>query len=252
MKRRQQRSSVDYWMSYSDLMAGLLMVFILMLVGSIIAAKHDIEVQKAELEESRLELEEAKQELYSLHVGVGDILGVRAQIIERLRKRFADRGGDLVFDDATGAISLGTSILFDEGSDRLRKPGQERLKELLPIYFEALLGDPKLRVHVGQIVFEGHSNSNFSGSDPKAAYLFNLQLSQARAYSVMQFVFREDLAKGYQIESVLAANGYSSSRPVFDGEGLEDKERSRRLELRFRLKDEEAIRELDHMFRKSP
>lgn len=235
-------------MSYSDLMAGLLMVFILMLVGSMIAAKHDVEVQKRELEE-------AKRELGEIQGDVGDILGVRAEIIERLRQRFADRGGDLTFDDATGAISLGTNILFEEGSDKLRQPGQDALRELLPVYFEALLGDERLRGHIGQVVFEGHTNTNFSGSsDVNHAYLFNLQLSQSRAYSVMSFVIRENLGSKYNLKGYLAAIGYSSSRPIFldSANTIEDKERSRRLELRFRMKDEEALTKLNKIFRKEP
>ena len=42
---------------------------------------------------------------------------------------------------------------------------------------------------------------------------------------------------------MLSAIGYSSSRPILQ-DGVEDLERSRRLEIRFRLRDEEALRRL--------
>lgn len=244
--RRDDRK-VSYWISFSDLMAGLLLVFILLLIGSLIISRGQIEVQEAELHETMEELDETMEELETLDSNVADILGVRAKIIERLREEFEDTDTEIRFDDATGAIQLGSGILFDEGSARLNPEGQRTLETLIPIYFEALLGNDELRAHVGQIVFEGHTNSNYSGSDdPSDAYLFNLQLSQDRAYTAMEYVIANELGDQYDAKDLLAAVGYSSSRLIYKESDpkVEDTERSRRIELRFRLKDEEAMEEL--------
>lgn len=237
---RRDAQKVRYWISFSDLMAGLLLVFILLLIGSLIISRGQYDQQQATLQETMDELD-------TLDTNVADILGVRASIIERLRTQFEDSDAEIRFDDASGAIHLGSGILFDEGSASLSSEGQETLESLIPVYFDALLGDAELRAHVEQIVFEGHTNSNFSGSDdPSEAYLFNLQLSQNRAYEAMEYVIANDLGERYDAKELLAAVGYSSSRLIYkeDEPSVEDTERSRRIEISFRLKDEEAMEEL--------
>ena len=47
-----------------------------------------------------------------------------------------------------------------------------------------------------------------------------------------------------QLRSVITANGRSFSNPVYDADGKVDLEKSRRVEVKFRLKDEEMIQEL--------
>ena len=244
---RKKTEEISYWISFSDLMAGLLLVFILLLIGSLIVSMGELEDQKEQLEEQQAVLQETMEELETLDTNLADILGIRAAIIERLRQEFEDTGAEITFDDATGAIRLGSGILFDEGSARLSPVGQQTLRELIPVYYDALLGDEELRQHVGQIVFEGHTNSNYSGSDdPSDAYLFNLQLSQDRAYAAMEYVIANALGQAYDAKELLAAVGYSSSRLIFleDQPDVEDTTRSRRIEIRFRLKDEEALEEL--------
>jgi flagellar motor protein MotB len=244
---RRTPEAVRYWISYSDLMAAMLLVFILLLIGSLILSRSDLEEQQDELLRAQTELNETLLELDALDTRLSGILGVRGAIIERLRTRFDDEEAAIVFDDATGAILLGSGILFAEGSARLSPEGRDTLDRLIPVYFEALLGDELLREHVGQIVFEGHTNSNYSGSDdPADAYLFNLKLSQDRAYTAMEYVIANALGEEFNAKDLLVAVGYSSSRTLDlpDSPGVEDEERSRRLEIRFRLKDEESMSEL--------
>lgn len=244
---------VEFWISYSDLMAGLLLVFILLLIATLQISKASIEDQQSKLDKREQELRATDSKLKTLNSNIADILGVRVALLQRLRERFSASGGQISFDDATGAVRLGSNILFDEGSAELSEEGKRTLQKTLPLYYEALLGDPKLREHVDQIVFEGHTNSNYSGKEDAAtAYLFNLRLSQARAYAAMEHVIKADISPEYRAGNLLTANGYSSSRLLHtrtpQGEEVEDKVRSRRLELRFRLKDEAALARLKHMF----
>lgn len=245
--------AVDFWVSYSDLMAGLLLVFILLLISTLMISRASLEAQQEALEQREQELKSTEEQLKTLNSDVADILGVRVELLKRLKERFSSTGGEISFDDATGAVRLGSNILFDEGSAELSKEGRETLEKTLPTYYEALLGDPRLRGHVDQIVFEGHTNSNFSSGseDPAKAYLFNLRLSQARAYAAMEHVIKANISPELNASSLLAANGYSSSRLLYlqTAEGKEeDKVGSRRLELRFRLKDEAALNKLKELF----
>lgn len=243
-RRSDEPQTIDYWLSYSDLMAGLLLVFIILLVGTLYALKDNLERQQEELLKSQ-------ERLVEIDTGVADILGVRAKLLERIKTRFEQAGGNISFDDATGAVRLGSNILFREGSGELTTAGKEQLDEVMPVYLDALLGDPSLRQHVDRIVFEGHTNSNYDGpGGASRAYLFNLQLSQARAYSAMEHVIKSGAAEQLAANEMLAATGFSSSRLIYSdsAQTVEDKVRSRRLEVRFRLKDEEALRRLKGLF----
>ncbi len=255
--------SPDYWMSYSDLMAGMLLVFILMLVAAMFENQNSIEAKERELREKeatlvmqekrleeKIQLNRSLRKQYDeLHTDVSQVLGIREKILARLKERFENSNSQISFDDATGAVRLGSSVLFTEGSSKLLVQGQVTLDETMPDYFEALLGDPELRHHVAQIIIEGHTNSNYSGSQSaRDGYLFNLRLSQDRAYEAMEYILGSPENQKYDPFNILAANGYSSARPIKLTDGTEDKARSRRIEIRFRLKDEEALNILKQKF----
>jgi chemotaxis protein MotB len=228
-------------------MAGLLLAFVLILAAIQLVASQ-------RLEEKRQRVQRQKQKLTQLRDRVSNVLGVRAKLMERLNERFSRFGGEIELDDATGSIRLGSSILFDEGSAELKRRGREKLRTYMPVYFKALLGDPKLREHVGQIIFQGHTNSNYSGpGGEQAAYLYNLKLSQDRAFSAMRFVLDEGIGTEYDVRNVLQASGFSYSHLIYreneEGEQVEDEQASRRIEIRFRLKGEKALRQLRRVFR---
>lgn len=59
---------------------------------------------------------------------------------------------------------------------------------------------------------------------------------------------KSDFLKDSQVQELkdcLTVNGHSMSDPVLDAEGNVDKDASRRVEVKFRLKDEEMIQELN-------
>jgi chemotaxis protein MotB len=248
--RRASGEPVEYWMSYSDLMAGLVLVFVLLLVYFITLSKTQLEERQRELDAQSGKISSQTKQLSRLDEEVSQVLGVREALLARVKTRFEEAGGEITFDDATGAVRLGSKILFEEGSDDLSREGKRTLDRVIPLYYEALLGDERLRGNVDQIIFEGHTNSNFSkSSDADRAYLFNLRLSQRRAYAAMEYIIEQDVGSSYGAKTLLAAIGYSNSRLIYEGDGAtEDKERSRRLEIRFRLKDEEALSSLRSAF----
>ncbi len=80
----------------------------------------------------------------------------------------------------------------------------------------------------------------------KICAIHNLELSQERALSVARFCLDEDnvVLKPDELEDlkpILTANGRSYSDPIYDESGNVDSDASRRVEFKFRLKDEEMI-----------
>jgi chemotaxis protein MotB len=139
--------------------------------------------------------------------------------------------------------------MFEEGSGRLTPYGKRQLARVMPKYFDAVFGDRESGRYVESVVFEGHTNSNYGGStDEDDAYLFNLDLSQQRAHAAMEFVLREEVGDGHKVREKLSASGFSSSRPIRKPDGSEDFQKSRRIEVRFRLKDEKMLKAMHEIF----
>ena len=112
---------------------------------------------------------------------------------------------------------------------------------MLPIYCSVLLSD-KYLPNVAEIIIDGYT-------DTDGSYEYNLQLSQQRSLAVAQYLlgFDNEFLSEQQSQTlmdILTVNGHSWSNPVLDANGNIDMDASRRVEVKFRLKDEEMIEEL--------
>ncbi len=170
-----------------------------------------------------------------------DIIGVRKEIVQELSREFENSDLKVSVDEKTGAITFDASILFDYNKAIIKDSGKEFLAEFLPKYADVLLGS-KYKDNVSEIIIEGHT-------DTEGTYMFNLQLSQKRALAVAEFFLsdKSDVLNKNQIEEMrklISATGRSYSNPVYGADGEVDMEASRRVEILFRLKDEEMIREM--------
>lgn len=299
--RNRKRSRVDeettYWLSYSDMMAGLLLTFVLIISLTVLRSKiqydekqnelagkeQELIIQSQELENERLTIEEQEAKLNAQELKLSEqegellsqqqklilqqerleeqeqllgelkklmgeqqakldnIIGIRADLIEDLKREFEHSDLSIKVDEQTGAITMDSNILFAYNKDTLKDGGKEFIGEFMPRYVKILLG-PKYREYISEVIIQGHT-------DTDGDYLFNLELSQQRAYSVAQYClskksdFLTDDEKE-SLENVLSTVGKSFSEPIYDEDGNVDAESSRRVEILFRLRDEEMIREM--------
>ena len=150
-------------------------------------------------------------------------------------------------DQQTGAIILYGAMLFDSGKIDLKESGQRYLDNFLPVYLSVLLSD-EFRPYIAEIVIEGHTDS--TGRTGTDAYLYNLELSQQRALAVANYVLdwnymrrtlRLSEADAYSFRRMVTASGRSFSSLIYDANGTENKEASRRVEIKFSLIDEESV-----------
>jgi len=185
------------------------------------------------LDEKQSKYEDLLKELQSKREKIKYLTGIRLRIIDELKKTL----GENVDVTKDGALKLNSKILFDKGSSELKESAKKELKELFTKYITALMSNPAIKESIDRIVIEGHTDSD-------GGYLYNLQLSQARALSVMNFLLTLPIAKKYSLEKYLTASGRSYlDRVVKDG--VEDKEASRRIEFKFRLKNQNAFYEIE-------
>jgi len=212
------------WISISDLMSGLMLIFLAIAVFFMV----QIEQEKDDIEKIAKLYEEVLAGLY-----------------EELQSEFS---GDLEYwnaeiDTITLAIRFREpEVLFKPGRAELRDEFRDILTDFFPRYVRVLMGD-SYRDRIREVRIEGHTSSDWKGLEELEAYEENMRLSQERTLSVLSFVVRlPGLENAWDswLRPRLTANGLSSSRLVRVS-GVEDREQSRRVEFRVRTDAEEQI-----------
>lgn len=274
--RKSQNEEASYWLSYSDMMAALLLVFVLIISFTMLQAKKQYEDRSRELEgqeklikeqqeimdrqkktmdqqkqtmdqqkktmnQQQETLNQQQETMKQQQEQLDRIIGVKSNLIEDLKKAFADTDLKVSVDPQTGAITFDSSILFDLNMYDLKPSGEEFLKAFLPRYLNVLLQD-EYKTYISEIIIEGHT-------DTSGTYMNNLKLSQERALSVAAFCLRDDTSilsseDKESLRSIVTANGKSFSNPIYNSDGSVNPEASRRVEFKFRLKDEEMVNEM--------
>ncbi|PRX23240.1 chemotaxis protein MotB [Orenia metallireducens] len=229
----------NFWTSYADIMAGLLLMFILLLMVVILDYKDTLAEKTREIESKQVMIEEKQTMIEEKQGKIEEMLGVRKDIVEALKEEFSDTDLKLEIDNETGAIRIPGEVFFEIDSTEVSTDGIKNLKEFVPNYVAVLLGD-NFRKHISQIIVEGHT-------DDQGSYMYNLELSQGRALEVVKEIYGDrfsDFKYKKILLEYLTANGRSYSQPIYKADNSIDRERSRRVEFKFRLKDKDMIKEL--------
>jgi len=199
--------------------------------------KKKLSSQQDTLKEQQSALDEKTELLEEQQEKIDKIIGVKAEVVEALQKEFEKKNLNVDIDPQTGALTLNAN---DQAE--LTDSGKMTLSMVLPTYCKVLLDD-SYKKYLGEIIIDGYT-------DTDGDYSYNLELSQKRSLAVAQYLLdiKSDFLKDSQVQELkdcLTVNGHSMSDPVLDAEGNVDKDASRRVEVKFRLKDEEMIQELN-------
>lgn len=204
--------------STGDLMAGLLFIFILLLMGALLKVQ-----EKAEQDEEIVKrYDQIKTQLYiDLQEEFKDDLTVwRAQIDSTLCIRFQE-----------------PSMLFDEAKSDLKDDFKKILNDFFPRYIE-VLNREQYRDNIEEIRIEGHTNT-------RGNYYSNMELSQDRTRAVLEYCLdMMDTKDAKWVQSVLTANGLSSSHLIINSDGTENFDLSRRVEFRVRTNAEKQLEDI--------
>ena len=228
MKRKnvtyEEREENAFSLSTGDLMAGLLFIFILLLMSAMLQVQ-----EKAEQDEEIVKkYDQIKTQLYiDLQEEFKEDLTVwRATIDSTLCIRFQE-----------------PSMLFDLDQDLLKPKFKEILDDFFPRYIK-VLNRPEYKDNIVEIRIEGHTDSD-------GEYFHNMKLSQNRTRTVLQYCFNLMTdSEASWAKSLITANGLSSSQPILIN-GIENKDLSRRVEFRVRTNAEKQLEEIaDKRFHK--
>lgn len=204
----------SHWLSVSDLMAGLMMVFLFVAI----ALMMDAFTERDKIKKVAIAYQENQMAIYD---ALNDEFG---KDLERWNAEINEETLTVTFKSP--------KVLFKVGEINLSDKYKSLLVDFFPRYMTVL--EP-YQNSINEVRIEGHTSSVWNNYvTDRRAYFNNMELSQGRTRSVLQFVYGMDKTKQYRewIKSHIAAVGLSSSRPIYTNSGQEDRAKSRRVGFR--------------------
>ncbi|MEA2072752.1 MAG: OmpA family protein [Campylobacterota bacterium] len=175
--------------------------------------------------------------LQSQKAKIKSLTGIKIRVIAELKQSL---GKNVEIDAQSGSLRLSSNILFDKGSAKLKEASKVELKKVFINYIGALTSNRNIKEHLERIVIEGHTDSD-------GGYLLNLNLSQQRAYAVMNYLLTLEFTKRNNIKPLLVASGRSYLDTIYYENGKENKYASRRIEIKFSLKNDHSMHEIERI-----
>ncbi len=169
------------------------------------------------------------------------LTGIKVKVIQEIKNKL---GKSVNIDNKSGAIKFYSNILFDQGKFKLKEKSKTVLGKTLKKYIKAILYNKNIRKYIDKIIIEGHTNTD-------GTYLNNLELSQKRALEVMKFLYSIEFKNKKLLERYVSASGRSYSDIIRFKNKRENKNASRRIEIKFQIKNEESIKQLSKYFNKA-
>ncbi|PTB83992.1 hypothetical protein C9926_00055 [Sulfurovum lithotrophicum] len=186
------------------------------------------------MDEKKTKYDELLANLQSQKAKIKSLTGIKLKVVAALKEAL---GNNIDIDKKTGSLRLASNILFGSGEATLKPEAKVELKKAFEDYIGTLVRNKEIKPHLDKIIIEGHTDSDGS-------YIYNLNLSQKRALAVMEYLLTLDFTKQYNIRPLMTASGRAYLDHIVK-DGVEDKEASRRIEIKFRLKNEDAMNEIE-------
>ena len=255
----------NYLVSVSDLMIGLLFVFIIMLMAFALnyrqaenlsqteADKQRLEQQRLieqteALRRERLRLENEKQRLEHAVERLTDNQVVRRDLLREIQETLSQHGLRVLIDEEQGILRLPEALLFASGEARFSPAGRQAVQQLavvlgliLPCYSQAeaevhaeVCPDGRIDPRLEAVLIEGHTDDRPIRT---SEFRDNWQLASARALHTFQTLSAHvpllDELKNTQGHALLSVSAYAERRPVAPHGSEEGRRHNRRIDLRF-------------------
>lgn len=206
-KRKTSSNNDNYQSSISDLMSGLVFIFIITIVMFVIQFSDVTDKKNKALSE------------------YNEINQARNSLLSELEKSLKQIGVSVIVDYENGILRLPEDALFESGQWNLKKDGvfavkglSKNIKELLNCKTTKIKnlcddGTPKIEA----IFVEGHSDKVKLGSRLRKRIGSNLNLSAQRAINTYRLMEQDvkDL-KNQQRKALFSVAGYGSRRPAME------------------------------------
>ncbi len=243
------------WISLSDLMSSLMMIFMLIAIAFMLKTQADSQSIMRYSEQARLnamKMQDYARKMEADAVKIKQVAQVydkvKSELYSELKQEFEgdfNRWGATINKDLSIRFE-NQYILFNRGDTELKASFQEILANFFPRYMK-IITSPKYKSSVQEIRIEGHTSSLWSANtSPQEAYFRNMELSQARTRSALRYVMglSQVQAESAWLRKYVTANGLSSSQPILNPDGTENEVLSQRVEFRIRTDAESKINDI--------
>jgi outer membrane protein OmpA-like peptidoglycan-associated protein len=209
--QQEEAQQEEHWLSISDLMTALMMIFLFISIVYMQSAQ----IEKEKIKEIAVSYQENQVNLYQ---------NLMQEFEEDLPKWQA-----FINPDTLAFEFQAPEVLFDRGDIRLNPLFQDILSDFFPRYLKVI---KPFKASINEIRIEGHTSSLWgSTTDDTQAYFHNMRLSQGRTRSVLAFIFPLVSEEKSWIKHHMAAVGFSSAKVIVTN-GHENYQKSRRVSFR--------------------
>ena len=219
------------WMSISDMMSGLMLVFLFISISFMIQVQSDKDKMK-----------DVAQSYKDTKVNLNEDL--HSEFLEDMKKWDASitKDNTIVFHSP--------EVLFEVNKSTISEDFKAILDDFFPRYLKILISK-KYKDNIQDMKVEGHTSNDWISSISKEKiYLKNMQLSQKRAYMVLSYCYSldNDLVKQNRLwlEKYFRANGMAFAKLKYKdiNSTIVDQKSSRRVEFSVQMKTEDKIYEV--------
>lgn len=255
MRRYQADTPVDeenpYWMSFSDIMSALVVIFILaavVLMVQLMETEEDLQDKVQELDSKVQLLDEEIEILQQAEY-------VRKVIIDEAAEELKMRGIPIVVSENATVLRIPNYLLgFDTADYEIQPSYQDTAYQIGEVLHKVMTKGDRAD-YLDTVFVEGHTdNRPFTGFMGKG----NWGLSTFRAISLWQYwnshlpeASRLDKMKNSDQTPLFSVSGYGDTRPVTAEQSTEEElSANRRVDIRFTIRRPQSkdIRELQAQF----
>jgi chemotaxis protein MotB len=241
----------NYFVSMTDMMVGVLFIFIIMLMVFALDFRTKTDVQDNAIDVARevaRKLEDLQQDVRAQISSMDRSQETRRKLLATLKTQLEADGMDVKIDEANGVLRLtedavrfdaSQSVLLDRAKINVGRIARV-LEKVIPAYVacRSFAGQNKCRTDVDSsietVFIEGHTDSTGArGLDDRS----NWQLSAERSVNTYREIVTVAPAlrslRNTRNEEIISVSGYASTRPIDPNENREAWAKNRRIDLRF-------------------
>jgi chemotaxis protein MotB len=213
-KRRRTHLLPDeasIWISISDLMAGLLIVFILTLTYYMLSY--------TEKTDQITKNQEIKEEIFN-----------------RIKTQMDERNFTVRIDEKQWVLRMQDKVLFSSCSADMKKMGKTLIESLGEVMFSVFNID-KYHGSIETVFIEGHTDNYPPGTH--CPFPSNWELSTQRAINTWRVMSNKEPQLGSILnvnkEKLFSVSGYGETRPLVSNKTSSGREKNRRIDIRIAM-----------------
>lgn len=209
-----------YWISFSDIMAGLLVIFVLAVIHLV------------------LELAEQKEAIEADIALIKRIHEIRAEMLLEIKDDLVKDKIQVEISDNESVLHIPDELAFAENKSTIPKDKEVFVGKVGKALFSSLKKEGRMRF-VDTIFIEGHTDSRPAPRYPNG----NWGLSTDRAISIWKY-WTERLEVGEEMQAlrnredskIFSVSGYGATRRLVAPDTLKEQRRkNRRIDIRFTM-----------------